>query len=51
MEVKEDFDPLIKAKIYNLLEKIESNETAFKDDLKKAYSIYTEDLESQSNFF
>ncbi len=45
MKVKEDFDPLIKAKIYNLLEKIESNETAFKDDLEKAYSIYTEDLE------
>jgi hypothetical protein len=45
MDVKGDFDPLIKAKIYDLLDKIERNETAFRDDLKKAYSIYSEGLE------
>ena len=45
MEVRRDFDPLIKDKIYNLLVKIEGNETAFKDDLKKAYRIYSEDLD------
>ena len=42
--MRRDFDPLIKDKIYNLLEKIEGNETAFKDDLKKNNWIYSEDL-------
>ena len=42
--MRRDFDPLIKDKIYNLLEKMEGNETAFNDDLKKAYRIYSEDL-------
>lgn len=42
--MRKDFDELIQIKIYNLLEKIEGNETAFKDDLKKAYRIYSEDL-------
>ena len=44
MEVK-DFDPLIKDEIFHLLDKIEENKTAFKDDLKKAYGIYSKGLD------
>ena len=44
MEVK-DFDPLVKDKIFHLLDKIEENKTAFKDDLKKVYGIYSKGLD------
>lgn len=43
-ENKFEFPPILKERIYEIMERVERNETDFKDNLSKSWSVYSREL-------